>query len=152
MVANKDILEESSNAGDGDESLNAGLAPNQERAIIALLNEPTIKLAAEAAGVGEKSIYRWMNEAAFAKAFRRARREAFAHAIALTNRYAPHAVNTLVKVMSDPGAGHSARVSAAVAMLKFGREGIELDDLAARVETLEQAAAKDANKTTGWRR
>ncbi len=137
---------------DGDESLNAGLAPNQERAIIALLNEPTIKQAAAAAGVGEKSIYRWMNEEKFSKAFRRARREAFSHAIALTNRYAPHAVNTLVKVMTDPSAGHSARVSASVAMLKFGREGIELDDLAARVEALEAAAAKSEQSSSRWKR
>ena len=57
-------------------------------------------------------------------------------------------MNTLVKVMSDTGAGHSARVSAATALLKFGREGIELDDLAARVEALERASATSQDTRT----
>ena len=54
----------------------------------------------------------------------------------------PHAVNTLAKIMADATAPHSARVSAASATLKFSREAIELDDLAARVEALEHATAK----------
>jgi hypothetical protein len=137
---------------DGEDALNSGLAPNQERAIIALLNEPTIKQAAEATGVGERTLYRWMDEPKFSKAYHKARREAFSHAIALTNRYAPHAVNTLVKVMSDAGAGHAAKVSAAVALLRFGREGIELDDLASRVEALEAASAKSEQNAARWTR
>ena len=42
------------------------------------------------------------------------------------------------KVLSDPAAPHAAKVSAATAVLRFGREGIELDDVAARVEELER--------------
>ena len=41
--------------------------------------------------------------------------------------------------MSDPQAPYTARVSAATAMLRFGREGIEMDDLALRIEALERA-------------
>ena len=46
-------------------------------------------------------------------------------------------MTTLARVMADPNAPHTAKVSAATAMLRFGRESIELDDLAARVEALE---------------
>src|SRR5688572_1397483 len=99
--------------------LNADLEANQERAIIALLNEPTIQKAAEAAGVGERTLYRWLEDPTFARVHRKTRREAFSHAIALTSRYAPHAVNTLVKVMSDSTASHNARVGAATALLRF---------------------------------
>jgi len=45
------------------------------------------------------------------------------------------------------------KVSAATAILRFGREGLELDDLAARIEVLEQAAelSKDRNgPRRGW--
>ena len=42
--------------------------------------------------------------------------------------------------MMDDDAPASAKVAAATTLLRFGREGIELDDLAARVEALEQAA------------
>lgn len=50
------------------------------------------------------------------------------------------AVATLVKVMNDNAAPPSSKVTAAAVLLKFGREGIELDDLAERVETLEREA------------
>jgi hypothetical protein len=149
MVAQNGHIE---SADDDGEGLNQGLEPRQERAIIALLNEPTIAKAADTAGVGERTLHRWLEQdQKFSKAYRRARREAFSHAIALTNRYAPHAVNTLVKVMSDSTAPHSARVSASVAMLRFSREGIELDDMVARIEALEEAAAK-TEQPSRWNR
>ena len=125
-----------------------GLSPKQERAIIALLNEPTIAKAAQQAEVAERTLRRWLEDDKFSRAFRKARREAFGHGISLMQHYVPHAVNTLAKVMSDATAPHSARVSAASTTLKFSREAIELDDLAARVELLEQAAAK-SDKTRG---
>ncbi len=116
-----------------------GLTPNQERAIIALLNEQTIGRAAAAVDVSQRTLYRWLDKPVFARAYRKARREAFGQAIALTQRYAPLAVNTLAQVMMDDGAPTSSKVAAATTILRFGREGIELDDLAARVEP-QQAA------------
>ena len=116
-----------------------GLSRKQEQAIVALLNEQTIGRAASAAGVHERTLYRWLDRPAFSRAYRQARREAFGQAIALTQRYAPLAVNTLAQVMMDQAAPHHAKVSAATTLLRFGREGIELDDLAARVEALERA-------------
>jgi hypothetical protein len=57
-------------------------------------------------------------------------------------------VQTLVKVMADDGAPHSAKVSAASALMKYGRESIELDDVVERVEKLEvDTAARE--KATG---
>lgn len=120
-----------------------GLTPEQESAITALLNEPTVAKAAATAGVGERTLYRWMGEPEFASAYRAARREAFSHAVSLTQRYAPVAVQALAKVVTDPASPPSTRVAAAVALLKFSRESLELDDLAARLEALE-AAAKGA--------
>jgi hypothetical protein len=121
-----------------------GLTPVQEKAITALLAEPTIAKAAEATGVTERTIYRWMtNDPEFGAAYRKARREAFGQAVGLSQRLAPMAVTTLAKVMSDAGASHSARVSAATNLLRFGREAIELEDIAARVEALERAAQEE---------
>ena len=97
--------------------------------------------AAVAGGVNERTLRRWVHEPAFRTALLEARRDAFAQAVGLTARYAPVAVATLVKVMQDQVASPSARVTAAAVLLKFGREGLELDDLAARVEQLEQASA-----------
>ena len=53
--------------------------------------------------------------------------------------------------MADESAPTSSKVSAATAILRFGREGIELDDLAARVEALEaHAVANASNAPRSW--
>lgn len=117
-----------------------GLTPKQEQAIVALLSEPTVAKAAAAVSVHIRTIYRWLETPAFARRFRKLRRENFAQAMSLTQRYAPLAINTLARIMADATAPHSSRVAAAGAILKFTRESIELDELASRVEALEVAS------------
>ena len=126
---------------EGAEDPTDGLTPRQAKALEALLQEPTLQRAAAVAGCGERTLRRWMTEAAFRDAVDRARREAFGQAIWLTQRYAAVAVATLVKVMQDNVAPPSSKVSAAGLLLKFGREALELDDIAERVETLERWAS-----------
>ncbi len=133
-----------------NDELHDGLTASQERAVIALLNEQTVGRAAAAAEVGQRTLYRWLKDPTFSRAYREARRDAFGQAIALTQRYAPLAVNTLAQVMMDDGAPSSSKVAAATTILRFGREGIELDDLAARVEALEETAPK-REKSARWR-
>ena len=133
-----------------NEDLHHGLTAPQERAIIALLNEQTVGRAAAAAEVGQRTLYRWLRDPTFSRAYREARRDAFGQAIALTQRYAPLAVNTLAQVMMDDSAPSSSKVAAATTILRFGREGIELDDLAARLEALENAAPQ-REKSARWR-
>lgn len=121
-----------------------GLTPKQEKAITALLNEPTVAKAAALVDVGERTLHRWLDEPTFSREYRRARRQAFSHAASLTQRYAPLAVQSLAKVMMDVDAPYASRVAAASALLKFGRESLELDDLARRIEALEAAQEQAA--------
>ncbi|HLP84891.1 MAG TPA: hypothetical protein VK157_11130 [Phycisphaerales bacterium] len=114
-----------------------GLSPKQEQAILALMSETTVLRAAETVGVDARSIYRWLEDPIFAAAFRRTRREAFAQAMAATQKYAGLAVHSLAKVMSDANANPQARVAAATALLKFSREALEIDSLVERIEQLE---------------
>lgn len=120
----------------------AGSTPNtltkkQEQTILALLAHPTVTKAAEAVKIGERTIYRWLDEPLFSREYMKARRQTFSQAIALTMRYAPMAVQALAKVMTDPEAPSASRVSAASAILKFSRDSLEIDDLAQRVAALE---------------
>lgn len=117
-----------------------GLTPRQERAIGFLLVEPSIARAATAAGVGERTLHRWLDDPPFARAYRAARRRAFEQAVAMTHRYATLAVQSLARIIADNAAPASARVAAATSVLRFAREGIELDDILERVESLEAAA------------
>lgn len=122
------------------------LEAKQEAAVLALLSQPSIAKAAEAAKVGLRTLHRWVNEdEAFIAAYRRARRDVFGHAVALTQRYAAIAVQTLAKVMTDPTLPSAARVTAATAILRFGREGIELEDLEERVKHIEAKLANEAS-------
>jgi len=93
--------------------------------------------------VGERTLHRWMRLEHFTQEYRFARREAFCQAIALTQRSSAAAVAILLRIMHDPTATSSARVTAATNVLKFARESIELDDLEARIETLEVVTRKD---------
>ncbi|MBS0197695.1 MAG: hypothetical protein JSR77_13150 [Planctomycetes bacterium] len=114
------------------------LTLKQERAIPALIGEPTIALASEKCGVPLRTLRRWLTLPHFKAAFNQARRETFTQAMSMATRYAPMALQTLLKISSDPSAPHAARVSASTAVLKFGRESMELDHLAERIEHLEQ--------------
>jgi hypothetical protein len=120
-----------------------GLTVRQEKAVIALINDTTVAAASRASGIGERTLHRWLKEPNFAKCYRRARREAFNMSIAMTQRYAAVAVNNLAKIMNDPSSNNTARVTAAVALLRYGRESIELDDLAARVDQLEEEQQRE---------
>lgn len=124
-----------------------GLDRRQEMAIVALLNEPTVRRASELSNIPEATMRRWLTQDAFKRAYREARREAFSQAISLTQRYAPLAVQALAKIVSDESNTATSRVSAATAILKFSRESIELDEIVERVERLERAAGTE---TTQW--
>ena len=124
------------------------LSPRQERAIAALMTEQSILRAAQVAGVGERTLHKWLDRPHFAAEYRRVRREAFRQAVSLCQRLASSAVATLAKIMADTKAPYSAKVSAAQALLKFGREGIELEDLEARLSALELSQLEEARAKT----
>jgi hypothetical protein len=128
------------------------LTAKQHEGILALLSEPSIQNAAMKVGVTEKTIRRWLDQPEFAAEYRKAKRDAYTQAIGVVQRYATTAVNTVLRVMTDTASPPNARISAASALLRFGRQGIELDDLAARVEALEQDAKQNPHKETDqWR-
>jgi len=126
-----------------DNSLDA-LEAKQQEGIIELLNQPTIRKAAEVIGVDEKTVHRWLKQPAFAAAYREARRQAFKQAMGMTQRFAPLAIQTLAQVMTSDKSTAASKVSAAEAILKFSRDSIELDDLEGRLEALENQARATA--------
>jgi hypothetical protein len=78
-----------------------------------------------------------------------ARRKAFGHATSLTQRYSPRALQTLAQIMTDMSTSTSARVAAAVAILKFGRDAMEIEDLAVRIDALERKLKGGASQGKG---
>jgi len=135
-----DTTPEDTSAAPTAADLQENLNQKQAEALIALLHEPTLARVAAQVGVNERTIRRWLEDPTFKKAYLLARRESFGHAVGLLQRYAPVAVNTLVKIMTSDQTPPGVKVTAAATLLKFGREGIELDDMAQRIELLERTA------------
>lgn len=115
-----------------------GVSRKKERAIMAMLTAPTMKQAADQAGIGETTLFRWLKISEFEQAYRQARRQALDQSISRLQQAASHAVSTLQDVMGDETAPHSSKVSAARAILDISFKAFELDDLGARIETLER--------------
>jgi hypothetical protein len=89
------------------------LSRKQEQAISALLTPPTLGQAAQASGVAESTLRRWLKHEAFQTAYRQACRDAVGQVIARLQQVTMTAVNTLDTIQQDPAAKESARVAAA---------------------------------------
>jgi hypothetical protein len=116
------------------------LGRKQEDAIAALLTQRNVEEAARAAGVGVRTLLRWMKLPEFQSAYRQARRDAFGQAIARLQQGTSAAATTLLKVMIDPSAPASVRVRAADSVLNHAAKAIEIEEIEARVTALEEAA------------
>jgi hypothetical protein len=118
----------------------SNLNRKQENAILALLSHRSIEDAAKTAGVGTRTLMRWLKDPAFEKACLAARRAAFRQSMARLQQMSGAAVSTLGKVLVDQSSPPSTRVRAAECILNQGAKAIELEDVLARVEDLERAA------------
>jgi len=116
------------------------LGRKKQEAIIALLSTRSIEEAARACNTPPRTLYRWLNEPEFDKAYRAARRKAFGQASARLQHGASAAATTLLKVMLDQGTPASTKVRAAECVLAHSAKAIEIEDIEARVSELERAA------------
>ena len=113
------------------------LTPKQMRAMLAMLEHPTLRDAAAAVRVGESTLYRWAQIPAFKAAYMDARREAVRQSIAHLQNATGEAVTCLRNVMNRATASDSAKVSAARAVLELALKSVEIEDLTERVKQLE---------------
>lgn len=132
------------------------LSRKEELAIVALLTRPTVAEAAQACGVSEVTLWRWMQQDAFREHYRQARRTALEGAIATLQQASGEAVATLRRNLTCGLA--SVEVRAALGILEQAIKGAELLDQAERIASLEaqvaaQAAAQEqADGRPAWRR
>ena len=114
------------------------LTRKQEQAIAALLSEATVTSAAEKAGVGEVTLYRWLKLPDFVSAYRAARREVVEKAVAQMQQSSWAASTTLIRLLGS--GSDSIRLRAAQTILEQANKGLELIDFEERLAALEQHA------------
>jgi hypothetical protein len=112
----------------------AKLTRKQEQAISALLTKGSIRKAAVAAGVSDRTLRTWLRNLTFAAAYRTARRQVVEQTVARVQRASGRAVLTLTRLLK---CGHApTEKGAAVALLDYSLRGVEVADLAQAVEDL----------------
>lgn len=116
------------------------LSRKKEQAIIALLEAPTVKEAAEMVKINPATLYKWMALPEFEEAYRKARHRAMGEAIARLQQASSEAVDTLRDVMGDQEATPASRVTAARAVLELGMRGTEIEVIEVRLQQLEEQA------------
>jgi hypothetical protein len=117
---------------------NGELNTNQKKALAALLAEPTVKAAAEACGLTDRTLYNYLADPDF-KAELRARQDAILASVtsALVG-LSGSAVQTLRDLLESETATDAVKCRAALGWLRTVRDVVELADLADRVAILEE--------------
>ena len=115
------------------------LGHKQEEAIAALLTQRNVEEAARTAGVGTRTLLRWLKTPEFDAVYRQARRAAFAQTIARLQQGSSAAATTLLKLMLDAATPASTRARCSESIISFASKAIELEDIEARVAALERA-------------
>jgi hypothetical protein len=114
----------------------------QEEAIASLLVHRSIEDAARAAGVGYKTLLRWMEIPEFQARYLLARRKAVHQAIARLQQATGAASLTILKLMTDPNVPAAVKLRAAESVIDHAIKAVELEDIEVRLAALEQAAQK----------
>ena len=120
------------------------LGRKQDEAIAALLSHRNLEEAARAAGVGTRTLMRWLKLPEFIQEYRQARREAVHQAVARLQQATGAAATIVMRLMTDPNAPAAVKLRAAECVFDRAIKGIELEDIEARVAALEATAADGA--------
>lgn len=104
-------------------------------ALGSLMADGSIRKAAQAANVSERTMYRWLKMPAFAAAYRDLRREATQAAIARLQQASSSAADRLVKLLSS--SKPAVALQAARTILEFSIKAVEMEELEQRIAALE---------------
>lgn len=118
------------------------LTPKQYTAIGALLSESTVAKAAAQAKVGERTLYRWLDDPTFADAYRKARYAAVHQAISRLEHASSRAVTVLTSIMDDTGVPARDRLAAARTVIEFSFKATDIEDFEERLQAMEQRYEK----------
>jgi hypothetical protein len=114
------------------------LTTRQWDTITALLTNHSVAEAAKSAGVGTRSVYRWLEQPEFKKALRQARQEQFATINRSLLSMTKTAINTMNDLMTNQTVSESVRYRVARTVLEGFYNFLQPSDLEERIFLLEE--------------
>jgi hypothetical protein len=120
----------------------AKLNGNQQRAIGALLGCPSVAAAARYCGLSERTLWRYLSDGAFKAELRQRQDDAIAATAAALVGLSGRAIEALRDLLESVDTPPSVKARVALGWLREKRRTVELDDLAARVQALEEREDK----------
>ncbi len=113
---------------------------NKEKVLIALIETSSIREAAKASGIGEATIYRYLQDKEFLSEYRNARRQTVESAIAQMQGAASEAVERLRELQYCENPAVAARCAQII--FENAIKGMETTDILARLEKIEYEHSK----------
>ncbi|MBI1354349.1 MAG: hypothetical protein GC160_08380 [Acidobacteria bacterium] len=98
---------------------NRKLTVRQEQALRALVVYPSVRAAAQAVHVPERTVYRWMAQREFRAKLEEAEDDPLGATRARTNHLSGEALSVLQEIMKDRTAETAARIQAATTFLRY---------------------------------
>ena len=117
---------------------------NKEKLLIALIETSSIREASKKSGIGEATIYRYLQDKDFLAEYRNARRQTVESAIAQMQNAASDAVERLKELQYCENPAVAARCAQII--FENSIKGMETTDILLRLETLENEHQKQVEE------
>lgn len=115
------------------------MTPKKQKALVALLTQPTKEKAAAAAGITSKTLRGYLDDPEFQTEYRKVFTELVEDATRKVQQTLDPAVAVLREIMEDRDETGQVRVTAARSVLEYGLKMTETTDILARLNELETA-------------
>lgn len=115
------------------------MKPKMQKALVALLTQPTKEKAAAAAGITSKTLRAYLDDPEFQAEYRKAFAELVEDATRKVQQTLDPAIAVLQEIMEDRDENGQVRVTAARSLLRYGLEMTETVDVLSRLQELENA-------------
>ena len=124
--------------------MNKQPTPLQLRAVESLTVCTSIPNAAKHAGIGERTLYRWLQQEEFQNAVRRVRQLSLTQLATHLQHMAGRAAGTLDEIREDKNATSANRVNAARYSKEMFYKAATLEDIMERLMTVEKKQKEEA--------
>jgi AcrR family transcriptional regulator len=118
---------------------------NRDKALVALIESPSIVEAANRCGLSKETLYRYLKDADFVKDYRAARRQTVETAIAQMQSAASESVRRLRELQYSENDAVAARCAQII--YESSVKGMETTDILERLEILENEFEKQSEAT-----